>query len=333
MEKEVFTIDHIAELDNLTIMHLAAPIIVASVLIEWYVGVRKKRHYYEKRDFMAALWIGAGSALVGASLKIVFFTASMMVYNAVPWAIPRSWWGFVVGFVAVDFCRYWAHRISHEQRFWWATHVTHHSSEKMNFAISLRTGWTSPIKFLFFLPVPFLGFDPFTFFVCHQLAVLYQFWVHTELIRKLPAPVEYLFVTPSHHRVHHGSNPKYIDKNYGSTFIIWDRMFGTFQKEEEKPTYGLTTPVSSYNPIYLVFHEWVDIGKDLRHARSLREAWDILFKPPGTVVTAHQREQETVDEQEETLLQVTPSLQMGTAIPAKMELEEQVSLPGDRQAG
>ncbi|MDX5483332.1 MAG: sterol desaturase family protein, partial [Hymenobacteraceae bacterium] len=290
MEKELFTMDHLQEMDNLTIMHLAAPIIIASVLIEWLVGVYKKRNYYEKKDFLAALGIGAGNALMGGSLKIIFFTASMVIYNAVPWAIPRVWWGFVVGFIAVDFLRYWAHRISHEQRLWWATHVTHHSSEKLNFSTSFRTSWTAPIKFLFFLPVPFLGFDPFTFFICHQAAVLYQFFVHTELVRKLPAPIEYVFVTPSHHRVHHGSNPKYIDKNYGSSLIIWDRMFGTFQPEEERPTYGLTKPVTSYNPVYLVFHEWVDIWKDLKHAGSAKEMYNILFNPPGATVTEHQRQ-------------------------------------------
>jgi sterol desaturase/sphingolipid hydroxylase (fatty acid hydroxylase superfamily) len=333
MEKEIFTMDQIAELDNLTIMHFAAPIIVASVLIEWYVGVRKKRNYYDKRDFLAAVGIGAGSVVLGAMLKVTLFYISLEIYNAVPWAIPRSWWGFALAFVLVDLCRYWAHRISHEQRFWWATHVTHHSSEKMNFSVSFRTGWTQHIKFLFFLPVPFLGFDPFTFFVCHQLAVLYQFWVHTELVRKLPAPIEYIFVTPSHHRVHHGSNPKYIDRNYGSTFIIWDRIFGTFQKEEERPVYGLTKPVNSFNPIYLVFHEWVDIWKDLMHVRSFREAWDVLFKPPGAVVTAYQREREALALQEKELPEVAPALQVATAIPADMEMEEQISQPENRQVG
>jgi len=299
MEKEIFTMDHFQSLDDLTIMHYAAPLIVASVLIEWLVGVFKRRNYYEKKDFLVALAIGAGNAMVGAALKIVVFAVSMMIYNAVPWAIPRTWLGFAIGFVAVDFCRYWAHRISHEQRLWWATHVTHHSSERMHFLISLRTSWVSPVKFLFFLPVPFLGLDPFTFYICHQLAVLYQFWVHTELINKLPAPLEYVFVTPSHHRVHHGSNPQYIDKNYGSTLIIWDRMFGTFQAEEEKPIYGLTKPVRSFNPVYLVFHEWIDLCKDLLHARSWKEVWGLLFDPPGTVVTAYQREQEAKLAQQE----------------------------------
>jgi sterol desaturase/sphingolipid hydroxylase (fatty acid hydroxylase superfamily) len=188
----------------------------------------------------------------------------------------------------VDLCRYWAHRIAHEQRLWWATHVTHHSSEEMNFTVSFRTGWTNSIKFIFFSPVPFLGIDPFTFFICHQAAVLYQFFVHTQLVKKLPKPIEYIFVTPSHHRVHHGTNAAYIDKNYGSTFIIWDRLFGTFAPEEEKPVYGLTTPVKSYNPVFLVFHEWIALWHDLRHAKSVKEALKIMFKPPGTIVTSHQ---------------------------------------------
>ena len=298
MEKEIFTLEHFEKMDDHNIMQYAIPLIIICLVVEWAVGMYRKRNYYEKKDFLAALGIGAGNAILGGALKIVVFTISMVIYNKVPWAMPRVWWGFIICFIAVDFCRYWAHRISHEQRMWWATHVTHHSSEKMNFAISFRTSWTTPIKFLFFLPVPFLGFDPFTFFVCHQLAVLYQFWVHTELITKLPKPIEYIFVTPSHHRVHHGSDAKYLDKNYGSTFIIWDRMFGTFQKEEEHPTYGLTTPVRSYNPVVLVFHEWVDIWNDLKYARSGKEVWGILFKPPGAVVTEHQRRKLQVPEQQ-----------------------------------
>ncbi|NEM99214.1 sterol desaturase family protein [Pontibacter burrus] len=297
MQKELYTLDDLEQLHDLTIMPYLAPIIVGLVLAEWLISYFKNKAYYDGKDTMAALAIGAGNAVIGVALKVALFAIAMVVYNHVPWAIPRSWWGFVICFVAVDFCRYWAHRIAHEQRFWWATHVTHHSSEKMNFLISLRTGWTNPIKFVFFIPVPLLGIDPFTFFVCHQVAVLYQFFVHTELVRKMPAPIEYIFVTPSHHRVHHGSNAAYIDRNYGSTFIIWDRMLGTFQAETEKPVYGLTTPVKSYNPVYLVFHEWVAIWKDLRHCRSLKEAWLMLFSAPGAVVMANQKIAEDLNEQ------------------------------------
>lgn len=269
-----------------------APVIIGLVIVELLISYYRNRNYYEKNDTLAALGIGLGNAVIGIGLKVSLFAISMWIYNMVPWAMPRVWWGFIVCFVAVDFCRYWAHRISHEQRFWWATHVTHHSSTKMNFLISLRTSWTAPLKFVFFLPIPLLGIDPLTFFICHQAAVLYQFFVHTELVKKLPAPIEYIFVTPSHHRVHHGSNPEYIDRNYGSTFIIWDRLFGTFEPEVERPVYGLTTPVTSYNPVYLVFHEWVDIAKDVARCRSFSEAWKVLFNPPGSIVTKRNKQQE-----------------------------------------
>jgi sterol desaturase/sphingolipid hydroxylase (fatty acid hydroxylase superfamily) len=289
MEKAIFTFDDFQKLDDVTIMQYAIPVIVLSVVVEWLVGLYKKRDYYERKDFLAAIGIGAGNAILGGLVKIYLFKMSLALYNMVPWAMPREWWGFVVCFVAIDFIRYWAHRISHEQRIWWATHVTHHSSEKMNFAVSFRTSWITIIKYIFFIPVPLLGFDPLTFFICHQMAVLYQFFVHTELVKKLPAPIEYIFVTPSHHRAHHGTNTEYIDKNYGSTFIIWDRMFGTFVPEEEKPIYGLTKPVNSYNPVYLVFHEFIDIWRDLKYAKSFGEVYRILFKPPGAVVTEQQR--------------------------------------------
>ncbi|RAU81761.1 sterol desaturase family protein [Pontibacter arcticus] len=308
MGKEIYTFDQLKQLDDLTIMHYAVPIIVLSLLVEWGISFFGKRAYYNRKDFMAAVVIGGVNAVLGAILKVWLFAIAMVVYNMVPWAMPRSWVGFIVCFIAVDLCRYWAHRVSHEQRFWWATHVTHHSSEKMNFGVSFRTGWTNHIKFVFFIPVPLLGIDPFTFFICHQVAVLYQFFVHTEVIKKLPAPIEYIFVTPSHHRAHHGSNPEYIDKNYGSTFIIWDRMFGTFVSEEEKPVYGLTTPVTSYNPVYLVFHEWVAIWQDIKGAKSLKEVFKILYYPPGAIITEQQQQAALTAKEESRSGSPTPSL-------------------------
>ena len=170
--------------------------------------------------------------------------------------------------------------IAHEQRFWWSTHVVHHSSELYNLSVSFRLSWTQNLKMVFFLPVILMGFHPLVFLIVHQLEVLYQFWLHTELIRKLPKPIEYIFTTPSHHRVHHSTNEKYIDKNYGSTLIIWDRIFGTFQIEEEQPVYGITKPVNSYNPVYLVFHEWIEVFKDLGQAKSPKMVWQILFGSP-----------------------------------------------------
>jgi sterol desaturase/sphingolipid hydroxylase (fatty acid hydroxylase superfamily) len=205
----------------------------------------------------------------------------LFFYNLVPWSIPPAWWSFILCLIWFDFWRYWAHRIAHENRFWWATHVTHHNSEKYNWSVSFRLGWTQNIKIIFFIPIPLTGFDPVTFLICHQIEVLYQFWIHTEYIRKLPKPIEYIFTTPSHHRVHHGSNDRYLDKNYGSTLIIWDRIFGTFQPEDEKPNYGLTKQVKSYNPVYLCFHEWLDLVKDIRNSKSLKEAYTLTFCSPS----------------------------------------------------
>ena len=150
------------------------------------------------------------------------------------------------------------------------------------FTVSFRLSWVQQLKVIFFLPVAFMGFHPLVFFICHQIEVLYQFWIHTEYIKKLPKPIEYIFTTPSHHRVHHAVNKKYIDMNYGSTFIIWDRMFGTFQPEDknEDIIYGITQPLKSYNPVRLVFHVFVDIYRELPHAKTWSERFKIVFGRP-----------------------------------------------------
>lgn len=273
---------YLEELEAYSIMPYAAPILFILVGIEWYISTRKKIKIYDAKDSAAASVVGLVNVGLGLVLKTVNFGFLLFFYTLIPWRIPTEWWTFILCFVAIDFFRYWAHRISHEQRFWWATHVTHHSSKEYNFTVSFRLGWTQYIKIIFFVPVIMMGFNPIVFFLCHQIAVLYQFWIHSPIINKLPRPIEYIFVTPSHHRVHHGTNPQYIDKNYGSSLIIWDRIFGTFESEGEKVIYGITKPLEQpYNPIYLVFHEWNDLIRDVRRSSNLKEAWKILFGPPG----------------------------------------------------
>ena len=279
--KEKLTLDQVLAMDLPPLILYAVPVMLSLVLIEFVVSQYRKRKLYQGRDLLASAGIGVGNLVVSAITKVALFAVILFFYNLVPWRVPHAWWSFLVCFVVLDFFRYWAHRIAHEQRFLWATHVTHHSSEQYNFSVSFRLSWTQHIKIVFFIPVALIGFDPFVFFICHQVAVLYQFWIHTELIKRMPAVVEYVFTTPSHHRVHHAVNDKYLDKNYGSTFILWDRMFGTFQAEEERPRYGITTPVNSYNPFYLVFHEWIDIARDLRASRSWSEVRTVLFAGPG----------------------------------------------------
>jgi sterol desaturase/sphingolipid hydroxylase (fatty acid hydroxylase superfamily) len=254
---------------------------VGLVLFEMLLGELHNKQQYKSKDLAASLSIGIGNLIVSAGVKIGLYAILLVIYNILPWKVPAAWWSYPLCLIAIDFCRYWGHRVAHEQRFWWATHVTHHSSEQYNFSVSFRLSWTQHIKLIFFLPAVMIGFHPVVFFICHQIEVLYQFWIHTEFIKKLPAPIEYIFTTPSHHRVHHAINERYIDKNYGSTFIIWDRIFGTFKEEDEKPVYGITEPVGTYNPVKLVFHEWQDIFRDVRKASGFKEKLKMVFGRPS----------------------------------------------------
>lgn len=282
MAKEKITYEQVLAMDLPNIILYAAPIMFILVGVEWYISFKRKQEFYDEKDTLAATAVGIGNVIVSALLKIFTFGIALFFYNLVPWNIPPVWWSFILCLVWIDFWRYWAHRIAHENRFWWATHITHHSSKKYNLSVSFRLGWTQYIKIIFFIPVMLVGFHPIIFFICHQIEVLYQFWIHTEYIKKLPKPIEFFFTTPSHHRVHHATNPQYIDKNYGSTFIIWDRIFGTFEPEVEKPIYGITKEVKQpYNPIYLVFHEWMDIFRDARKVKGFKLKYRAIFGRPS----------------------------------------------------
>lgn len=275
------TYEDVIQMGLPNIIGYAAPVMIGLVLLEWGLSLYKHRDYYDTKDTLAATVIGLVNLVISAFLKVATFAIIIFFYNLAPMKIPATWWSFILCLIWIDFWRYWAHRIAHECRFWWATHVTHHNSEKYNWSVSFRLGWTQHIKIIFFIPVALVGFDPVTFFICHQIEVLYQFWIHTEYIRKLPKPIEYIFTTPSHHRVHHAKNEQYLDKNYGSTFIFWDRIFNSFQPEEEQPDYGITNPVNSYNPIYLNFHEWMDIFRDVRKSHSVKQALVMILIRPS----------------------------------------------------
>jgi sterol desaturase/sphingolipid hydroxylase (fatty acid hydroxylase superfamily) len=279
--KVEMTMEEALSLDIPFLFLYALPLIIGLILFEFGLSTYQKRNLYTRKDLVASLGIGAGNLVLNIFMKVVTLAFLLYFYNGALWHIPPVWWSYLLCFLLIDFCMYWAHRIAHERRFFWATHVTHHSSTKYNFTTAFRVSWTQHLKLLFFIPIPLLGFHPLVFLITYQLLVLYQFWVHTELIHRLPAVVEYLWVTPSHHRVHHGRNVHYIDRNYGASLIIWDRMFGTFQTEDEKPVYGLTKPLNSYNPIYLNFHEWADLYRDIRKAGSLRKAIHLLIGRTG----------------------------------------------------
>jgi sterol desaturase/sphingolipid hydroxylase (fatty acid hydroxylase superfamily) len=267
--------------DSPNIIIWAAPVMFFFVLLEWYLSSREHKNLYEKKDTMGSIFVGIGNVIINLFLKIGFFYLLILFYNLIPWRMPLNWWTFIPCYIIFDFCSYWAHRISHSQRFWWATHVVHHSSENYNLTVSFRLSWVQNFKIIFFLPVALFGFHPVIFFATSQIAVLFQFWVHTEYIRKIHPVIEYIFATPSNHRVHHGAQRKYMNKNYGATFIFWDRMFGTYQKEEEQAIYGLSHNLTEKaNPLVLNFHEFADMWKDIKSTKKFRERIFFIFGDP-----------------------------------------------------
>lgn len=273
----------------------AAPVMFLFVLIEWYVSRRQQKGLYNKVETFASILVGLGNALIAFFLKFGLFLLVIAIYNLLPWRMYLNWWTVIPCYIILDFCSYWSHRISHIQRFWWATHVVHHSAEEYNLTVSFRLSWVQHIKIIFFLPVALCGFHPIIFFVVNQVAVLFQFWVHTEYIKRLPKFIEYVFATPSNHRVHHGSQEKYINKNFGATFILWDRIFGTYQPEEEKVKYGLTQSITNKgNPIYVNFQEFIDIWKDLRKAKGIKENLFFLFGNPTKIARHKNKEKNKV---------------------------------------
>lgn len=196
-----------------------------------------------------------------------------------------STWAFVLLFVGVEFCYYWYHRCAHRVRWFWATHAVHHSPNQLTLATAVRLGWTGRITgtALFFSPMVWLGFTPLVVSVALAVNLLYQFWLHTTWVPKLGRWFEWVFNTPSHHRVHHGSNPEYLDCNYGGVVIVFDRLFGSFVEERDDlpPRYGLTTPLLTRNPLRIAFHEWLNLARDLGAARSAADVWRALFAPPS----------------------------------------------------
>ena len=266
------------------LIHFAIPGFVLLLLAEVIFSAWDHRHLYEAKDAFSSIAMGLGNVAVGLVTKGIIYLVYAFIYRFRLFTLdPGQWWVWVLCFFADDFSYYWFHRFSHNIRFFWASHVVHHSSQKYNLATALRQNWTGNLTgtFLFWIWMPFLGFHPAMVMTMQAISLIYQFWIHTEAIRKLPRPVEFIFNTPSHHRVHHASDLQYLDKNHAGVLIIWDRMFGTFQPEEERPVYGLTRNIHTYNPFRIATHEWIDIWKDLRKARSWRDAWHYLFDAPG----------------------------------------------------
>ncbi|MBO9533971.1 MAG: sterol desaturase family protein [Solirubrobacteraceae bacterium] len=239
---------------------------------------------YEARDTRTSISMGLGYLAISGGWNIVALVAFAAIYSVSPLRIDMgSPWSWLLLLVLFDLLFYWDHRVHHRVRAGWASHVVHHSSEHFNLSTAVRQPWTPFSSTVFFAPLPLLGFPPAAVATISAIDLLYQFWIHTERVDRLPRPIEFVMNTPSHHRVHHGSDQDYLDRNYGGVFIIFDRMFGTFTPEGARPTYGLTTNINTFNPLRVAFHEWQAIGRDVRRARTWRERAGYTFGPPGWV--------------------------------------------------
>lgn len=265
------------------IILLAIPFFFLLIGVEWLLTTLRKRKVYVFSDAVTNLSIGVGNQAFNLLLKA--FLAGVYVWGYENFALvqqPVAWWSFLLCVVVFDFFFYWAHRWSHEVNFFWAAHVVHHQSEEYNLSVALRQSWWhNLIAFVIFMPMPLMGFDPLVFFISAGIHTLYQFWIHTKAIGKLPRWIEYVLNTPSHHRVHHGINPKYIDKNHAGVFIVFDRLFGTFQEEEEEVVYGITTPFKSLNPVWANLHYYVEMLTKMRQMRRWRDRLRLIWARPG----------------------------------------------------
>ena len=266
---------------------IGAPIVLAMIFLEILVSNFRNQNFYKRGDTLCTVGLLLGNIIVAFAIKGIVLAFHIYLYqfrvfdfvNEIPiWAL------WIMTFISIDLVFYVYHRMSHRIRFLWAIHLSHHSSEEMNFAVSFRQAWFGPIsKIPFFMILPLLGFDPTIIAVAGVISTLWGIVGHTQVIGKL-GPLEWIFNTPSHHRVHHGSNKQYIDKNYGNLLIIWDRMFGTFEPEQEEVKFGLVNNVNTFNPVKVTFMAWVSMINELKQKNSLSEVIKVIFGPPVTHV-------------------------------------------------
>ncbi|MFN6934666.1 MAG: sterol desaturase family protein [Tsuneonella sp.] len=263
----------------------AVPGFVLLVLIEMVWAWRLRKDAYEPKDTLTSLAFGLGSTVAGLLTGGIFLAVFLWTWQFRLFEIGWVWWAWALCFVLDDLAYYWIHRFGHRVRWFWASHVNHHSSQHYNLSTALRQTWTGflTLGFVFKLPLVLLGFHPVMIAVCGGFNLIYQFWIHTEAIGKMPRWFEAVMNTPSHHRVHHATNPRYLDRNYAGVFIVWDRMFGTFEEErpdEERIRYGIVKQLGTFNLLWSVFHEWVGIAHDVWRA-PWRHKLGYLLREPG----------------------------------------------------
>ena len=262
---------------------LTIPLLVMLFLVELIYSYKEKKQLYRRKDTLSNLAVGIGYFAANLASKGILLYLFQVAYKLHLFELSNSWYMWILSFIAADFSYYWYHRGSHEINWFWAVHVVHHSSEEYNLSVAFRLPWLTNISgsFLFWVWMPLVGFEPTMTLISIQLCLFYQTFLHTETVKKLHPMIEYFLNTPSHHRVHHSSELRCLDKNHGGALIIWDRIFGTFRAEEGRTVYGLTQKLHSQNPITITFHEWNNMFRKMLHSGSIRNALNYLVQPPG----------------------------------------------------
>jgi sterol desaturase/sphingolipid hydroxylase (fatty acid hydroxylase superfamily) len=261
----------------------AIPIFLITIfgeLIHNYIKKGGKDFNFE--DSITNLNIGIGSQAIGAITKAFLLMLYVWCYENYRFlTIEQSWYSVIIAIVVFDYIFYWAHRWGHEWNIFWGAHIVHHQSEEYNLTVALRQSWFhNLIAFPLFLPMPFLGIDPLSFGAAAGLVTLYQYWIHTKAIDRMPKWFEYIFNSPAHHRVHHATNEQYLDHNYPPPFLLWDRLHGTFIDEEEECVYGITTPLNSWNTVWANFHFYVEMWQGSKQLKTVKEKLALIFRGP-----------------------------------------------------
>lgn len=271
---------------NIDFIVFAIPFFFLSIGWELWTSYRRKNSGYRFDDALTNLNIGIGSQAVGILTKIILLSIYEWVFlTAALWELPMDHpLAWIAAFLAFDCIFYWAHRLGHEINGFWGAHIVHHQSQHFNLSVALRQSWFhSLLAFVMFLPLAVLGIHPYMFVTVAAVNTIFQYWIHTEAIRKMPRWFEFIFNTPSHHRVHHAINPQYLDKNYAGTLIIWDRLFGTFAAEKERPEYGITTTFKSFSPVWANFHFYHELLQAGKKLGTIREKIALWFMGPADV--------------------------------------------------
>ena len=265
-----------------TVYAIGAPIVIALILIEGLISSSKKLGYYKHGDSMGTIGLIVGNVIVNLLTKtsILGFYLFLYQFRLFDISTESLWIQIILTLIVIDFVYYWFHRTSHRVRFFWGIHMNHHSSEEMNFLVSLRQAWFNPLfRLPFFFILPLIGFDPLLTFVVGAASTLWAVIQHTQTIGKL-GPLEWFMVTPSAHRVHHGVNVEYLNKNFGNLFIVWDRIFGTYAEEKEEVIFGLTNNVKTFNPFRITAFSWIQFVNDFKASNNLSDKFMSFFGSP-----------------------------------------------------